>query len=158
MSNITTRTNLYQLRIEHVIARTLLFDLIQGGWSPVAVNNGEELIKTSDPVTILEHIFSVDDATLAVRKRGSTKRRSHGILLIDGNGPDYISDYNYYVDDEDGFDAWMNNWMRDNDFDSVDTFIRATGRIGEWPEGWRQRLKVIPMTQAPLVREPEAEE
>lgn len=78
------------------------------GFDVVAVVDEEERYETSDPAVAMGHIFAVGEASLRVWREGGGSE--HGILLIPSNGEDIISDWNYSVDDADGFENAMKNF------------------------------------------------
>lgn len=95
-------------------ARQILAHLIDTlrthNWNVEHVNDGEDILRdvaTTDDV--INHVFSVAESTVVFCKG----RRRHGVVLIPGNGPDVISDYDYSADDD--FDDIM--------ADHVDPFV-----------------------------------
>lgn len=95
-------------RADRAVAFNLLRHLHANGWSPVALNDGEEetkLTAEADPgQAALELIFNLDMAWLRVAKG----KANHAILLVMGNsGWDLVSDYGYAEGDPDGFEAVM---------------------------------------------------
>lgn len=80
--------------------------------------DGEEFVETSDAKTAMEYIFNLDEASLRVVSRSvkSVKNDWHGIYLVLGNGEDIISDWNYFKDDRDGFNAVMESFEVENYF------------------------------------------
>ena len=133
--------------VAHYLVRALLFDLINDGWELVSVDDGDEPIALP-PVDwnrggaiapankAMEHIFSVGEAWLYVRKREGGDKL-HGIWIIPGNEADNPSDYSYRVQDPDGFAKWMDEWTTNNDFNQPETVVAAAERLGTWPDGWR---------------------
>ena len=85
------------------IVGKLMRYLETNGFVIAGVLDEEESYVTSDPAVAMGHIFAVNEASLRVQKNGL----EHGILLIPSNGEDIISDWNYSVDDADGFNAVM---------------------------------------------------
>ena len=73
----------------------------------VAVLDEEGRYDTSDLAAAMGHIFAVGKASLRVRSHIAPPGTEHGILLIPNNGKDIISNWDYSVDDADGFNAVM---------------------------------------------------
>jgi hypothetical protein len=89
--------------------RSLLKSLRQAGFTPISVNNGEEIVRYSDvsKTEFLEEIVSVDEATL--RLLHNNKRVS--IFLVLGNEPGEIAcDYTDYDPLEEVIDSHYDRW------------------------------------------------
>jgi hypothetical protein len=93
-------------RTERRVVATLCALMLERGWVPVAVWDGERLEKTTDAKSAMEFIFNLDEASLRFAKPSNPKNW-HGVLLVLGNGEDIVSDWNYSRDDADGFNADM---------------------------------------------------
>ncbi len=92
-------------RIERRIVWNLIAYLERGGFRVVEVDDGgDENVSCADAKTAYDAIFAVDDATLFVAKG---ELGLHGIVLVGGNGEDVISDWSFFADDHDGFNAIM---------------------------------------------------
>lgn len=110
-------------RLERRIIAALIAHLKRNGFSVVGVWDGEEFTKASNAKEAMEAIFNLDEASLRVitegfnreehektrnfKSRNAFADNEHGILLVLGNGVDIISDWNYFKDDRDGFNAAM---------------------------------------------------
>jgi hypothetical protein len=95
-------------KIERRIVAGLCEHLLYSGFSLHSVYDGEEETRVSTAQEAMELIFNLDEA--ALRFYRDNPENWHGILLVLGNGEDIISDWNFYVDDRDGFDAAMSKF------------------------------------------------
>lgn len=93
--------------IERRIVGQLMRYLESKDFEIVGVQDEEERYSTRNPVQAMGHIFAVDEARLLVRSQVGNVGREHFALLILGNGEDIIADWNYSLDDVDGFNAAM---------------------------------------------------
>lgn len=90
---------------ERRLVWSLLKHLQEHDWTVHVVDDGEEFIQTSNHLEVMEHVFSVDESNIRVRKAGG---RRHIICFVLGNdGWDAIADYSCPDPDPDGFNAMM---------------------------------------------------
>jgi len=91
--------------IESRIFNALFSGLKKEGWLPAFIDTSDEggWTPVKSVAAAKREFESVDMATIRVQKNG----RTHGILLVAGNGIDLISDYGYTEGDPDGFVALM---------------------------------------------------
>ncbi len=91
---------------ERRLVWSLLKHLQQHGWVVTAVDDGgDSVIQVSDHLAVMEHVFSVDESLIKVRKGDG---RRHAICFVLGNdGWDAISDCSCPDPDPDGFNAMM---------------------------------------------------
>lgn len=94
-------------RIERRIVAALCAHMLDRGWTPANVFDGEETTKVTDAKSAMELIFNLDEASLRFRPTDSPSGKRHGVLLVLGNGEDIVSDWNYTEGDPDGFCAAM---------------------------------------------------
>ncbi len=95
-------------KIERRVVAALVEHMGAHGFVPHAVYDGEEETAVHDAKSAMELIFNLDEASLRFHPAAAGRRGSwHGVLLVLGNGIDVISDWNYFVDDHDGFDKAM---------------------------------------------------
>jgi len=107
-------------KFERRIVANLIAHVEAAGFELHSVNDGDEITPVSTMKEAMELIFNFDEASLRFWKPdGKTKGRSqralmadpwHGILLVLDNGADIVSDWNYYADDHDGFNAAMDKF------------------------------------------------
>jgi hypothetical protein len=90
-------------KLERRIVWNLCAHMEEAGWKVQGVHDGDEFTECSDAKAAMELIFNLDDAGLYFEKDGS----EHRVLLISGNGTDMIGDWNYSLNDSDGFNAAM---------------------------------------------------
>lgn len=91
-------------KLERRIVFNLCLHLQAAGFNLVSVWDGEDNTPVKTPKDAMELIFNLDEASLRVRKDGF---KTHGILLIVGEGDTIITDWNYTEGDPDGFSAAM---------------------------------------------------
>lgn len=89
--------------LERRIVWNLCAHMEEAGWKVQGVHDGDEFTECVDAKAAMELIFDLDDAGLYFQK-GSAE---HRVLLISGNGVDMIGDWNYSLNDKDGFNAAM---------------------------------------------------
>lgn len=99
-------------RLERRIIWNLIAHLDRAGFEPCELNDGETLTRFKGgqldrASKAMELVFNLDEASLRFVKRGASFDDRHGVLLVLGNGIDVISDWNYFADDRDGFNAAM---------------------------------------------------
>lgn len=104
-------------KLERRIVAALIAHLESRGFVPMRTWDGEEWERTTDTKSAMEVIFNLDEVSLRfipAAKRELVERSfeeigevEHGILLVLGNGVDIVSDWNYFADDGDGFNAAM---------------------------------------------------
>ena len=101
-------------RRERRIVANLIAHLHHAGFVPVWVNDGaEEIAVPLSPDDLnatmkapMELIFNLDEARVGFcRINGNYP--AHWVFLVLGNDIDIVSDWNYFVDDRDGFAAAM---------------------------------------------------
>jgi len=80
---------------EKEIVFDLFYTLNHSGWEMFEVYDGEESYHISDVFELFEAIESVEMVWVYFRKNG----RTHGVMLIQGNGQDIISNYTYNNDE-----------------------------------------------------------
>ena len=97
-------------RVERRIVAGLIEHLILSGFTLHSVFDGEEETSVSTAQEAMELIFNLDEASLRFYKEPNPDQW-HGILLVVGNGEDIISDWNYFFDDRDGFNAAMDQFV-----------------------------------------------
>jgi hypothetical protein len=115
-------------RVERRIVAALIQHMAKRGFRVSSVWDGEERTTVGrDFASIadvaayaMEAIFNLDEASLRFmlaalpdeQPEANEPNRftpsEHGVLLILGNGVDVVSDWNFYSDDHDGFNAAMN--------------------------------------------------
>lgn len=99
-------------KLERRIAWNLLNYLNEHGFIVVGIWDGEEenVFTPEDPAAnnkaAMELIFNLDQVSVRVAHKDSLEDW-HGILLTLGNGVDILTDWNYFVDDRDGFNNVM---------------------------------------------------
>lgn len=91
-------------RLERRIVWNLIAHLEREGFQIHSVYDGGETTRVYTGKDAMELIFNLDVASLRFFKGG---HREHGVLLVLGNGIDIVSDWNYFHDDRDGFNAAM---------------------------------------------------
>jgi hypothetical protein len=91
-------------KLERRIVWNLLRHLERAGFTVCSMHDGDEVVDVKDAKAAMELVFNLDEAWLHVRKPA---KRSHVIAIVLGNGVDCISDWNYFRDDSDGFNAAM---------------------------------------------------
>lgn len=87
-------------RLERRIVAHLCDHLADNGFTPIRVEDGEATIPAADTKAVMEQVFNLDDAWVFFT-------HEHAIRLVMGNGEDIISDWTFYHDDRDGFNAAM---------------------------------------------------
>jgi hypothetical protein len=94
--------------LERRIVAALIGHMLRAGFQVHSVHDGEVTTRIradNPPKEAMELIFNLDEASLRFYK--TNPRESHGVLLVLGNGCDILSDWNYFDDDRDGFNAAM---------------------------------------------------
>ena len=92
-------------KAERRIVFGLINHLLAAGFSLHSVYDSEEETRVSKPKEAMELIFNLDEASLRFYR--DKYDDWHGVLIVLGNGEDAISDWNYFADDHDGFNAAM---------------------------------------------------
>lgn len=105
-----------RIKLERAIVNLLISELAKDGFLPVAVDDGGELVKTPNAKKAINAVFAVNDSWLYFKK-GS---KQHGVMLVGGNGEDIISDWDFWRDDADGFNAAMDKFV-----DTLDMMLRS---------------------------------
>lgn len=95
-------------KIERRIVAALCEHLERAGFYVHSVFDGEEETRCADARSAMELIFNLDEASLRFYK--DDPEQWHGVLLVLGNREDIISDWNYFSDDRDGFNAAMDKF------------------------------------------------
>lgn len=89
--------------LEKKVVRAVITHLENGGWKPVAVDNGGHEYEVEAPYSkggvpieeVIEHSFAADEAHIFF----SNGKETHYIYLVLGNSPEeVISDYSYGMD------------------------------------------------------------
>ena len=93
--------------IERNIVSALIKHMRKRGFNLHSVYDGETETPVNTETEAMELIFNLDEASLRFGPSGAW----HGVLLVMGNREDIISDWNYAVNDADGFDAAMNAFV-----------------------------------------------
>lgn len=94
--------------LERRIVAGLVQHLLDHGFVPFRVFDGEEFTLVTDAKSAMELIFNLDEASLRFTPKDKQRTGAeHGVLLVLGNGEDIISDWNYSKDDGDGFNKAM---------------------------------------------------
>lgn len=96
-------------RLERRIVANLIAHLEAKGFEVFGTWDGEQEERATNAKEAMEFIFNLDEVSLRIGLKGSGEDQ-HGILLILGNGIDIVSDWNYYADDRDGFNAAMDEF------------------------------------------------
>ena len=97
-------------RVERRIVANLIAHLDAQGFSLHSIYDGETTTRVDNTKAAMELIFDLDEASLRFFSTRLTPDDWHGVLLVLGNGVDIISDWNYYTDDRDGFNAAMDSF------------------------------------------------
>lgn len=110
--------NAIRIAIERRLVRDLIRHLYVHGFVVFRTFDGEEFEYPVGTKATLDFVFNLDEVslrfipkaayTLLKDWRRKAKAQEHGVLLVLGNGTDIVSDWNYYADDRDGFNAAMN--------------------------------------------------
>jgi hypothetical protein len=108
--------NAIRIAIERRLVRNLIQHLRKHGFVVFRTFDGDTFEYPGDDGATMDFVFNLDEVSLRfihkdVEARGLSHARAarheHGVLLILGNGTDIVSDWNYYTDDRDGFNAAM---------------------------------------------------
>jgi len=94
-------------KLERRVVWNLLNYLTSKGFKILSVFDDDEFKDATDPKAAMELIFDLDEARVGIE---GEKGSDHGIVLIIGNGCDIISDWSYFEDDRDGFNAAMDQF------------------------------------------------
>lgn len=99
-------------RLERRIVAGLCAHMAQHGFLVNGVHDGEEETLTYTVGGAMNLIFNLDEARLYFRKENpmsvtDVTPRQHSVYLVLGNGVDVISDWSFFIDDHDGFNAAM---------------------------------------------------
>jgi len=111
----------------HVLERRIVWNLMRhleaAGFKVYQTFDSDNFEYPEDKKAAMEFIFNLDEVSLRfLHKDASVPKRPtagkcredyedgdwHGVLLVLGNEEYVISDWNYFSDDRDGFDAAMN--------------------------------------------------
>jgi len=96
-----------EIALERRIVAGLIAHVERAGFKLHSVFDGEKTTRTRDAKSAMELIFNLDEASLRFFKSERFAAGWHGVLLVLGNGEDIVSDWNYFADDRDGFNAAM---------------------------------------------------
>lgn len=88
-------------KLERRIVAALIAHMGEHGWTPLEVSDGDETMQAADAKAAMELIFNLDWARLWFTKDGAR----HWVLLVMGNGCDIVSDWGYFTNDPDGYNA-----------------------------------------------------
>ena len=111
-------------KLERRIVAALIAHMEQKGFRVTGVWDGEVWEKADTAKEAMEFIFNLDESSLrfvpsagfnrdkheserAITSRNAYAPKEHGVFLVLGNGIDIISDWNYFKNDRDGFNAAM---------------------------------------------------
>jgi len=114
--------------MERRIVAALIAHMAERGFLIIGVWDGEEWEKADTAKEAMEFIFNLDDCSLRFVKaegfdreahektrdfdsRNAYAANEHGVYLVLGNNLDIISDWNYFNDDSDGFNAAMDSFI-----------------------------------------------
>lgn len=118
-------------KLERRIVAGLVAHMATKGFRITGVWDGEEWEKANTAKEAMEFIFNLDEASLrfvptagfdrekhekdrVVTSRNAYAPNEHGVFLVLGNGVDIISDWNYFKDDKDGFNAAMESFKSED--------------------------------------------
>lgn len=97
--------------VEKQIVTKLIEMLDEAGWKLKWVSEEDFELTVKDSKEALETIFDLEQPSIIFQKNG----RTHGVLLIPGNGVDIVSDYSFNPSDD--FDAVLKKhgeWVAEN--------------------------------------------
>jgi hypothetical protein len=118
-----------RIEMEKSIVRHLIRELKTAGFLPDQVWDGGEYVNTKNESQVLAAVFAVDDATIHFDAGKGANGKSHGVLIVLGNGCDCISDY--HIGDAE-FEAVLDrvsDWTRKYEA-AMETISRAlSGRL-----------------------------
>lgn len=120
--------------LERLIVASLISHMAEKGFLVTGVWDGEDFHEANNAKSAMEAVFSLSDEAslrfvlaegfdrekhekqrvITVKNRNAYAPKEHGVLLVIGNGEDIISDYNYFKEDSDGFDAAMKEYSVEN--------------------------------------------
>lgn len=101
-------------KIERKIIRHLIRTMKANNWNLLWVHNGEEKIQLSTETEALDHVFSVDESTIAFQKIANDSKITRSAYIVLGNdGWDCIADH-----------SLSSTALQDDDFEIImDTII-----------------------------------
>jgi hypothetical protein len=90
-------------RLERKALWSILGDMAAKGWMAYRTNDGERIEAHTDPKSVMEVCFNLDEAWVTFRNEACI---THTIFLVFGNSPnEIVADWGFTVGDPDGFDA-----------------------------------------------------
>ena len=90
-------------RLERKALWSILGDMADKGWVAFRTNDGERIEAHTDPKSVMEVCFNLDEAWVTFRNEACI---THTIFLVFGNSPnEIVADWGFTVGDPDGFDA-----------------------------------------------------
>jgi hypothetical protein len=90
-------------RLERKALWSILGDMADKGWMAYRTNDGERIEAHTDPKSVMEVCFNLDEAWVTFRNEACI---THTIFLVFGNSPnEIVADWGFTVGDPDGFDA-----------------------------------------------------
>jgi len=96
-------------KTESAIVRGLIRHLNRNGWNVASVYDGEQDETVRTETEALDLVFNLDLSRVYFQCRATDAR--HSVVLVQGNGSDIISDWNYAEGDPDCFDKLMNEYI-----------------------------------------------
>jgi hypothetical protein len=99
-------------RGERRVFAALVQHLEANGFELHSVFDGDDETLVSDKKEAMELVFNLDEASVRfwvpALRLSKERAKWHGVLIVLGNSPEEIvSDWNYFADDRDGFNAAM---------------------------------------------------
>lgn len=90
-------------RLERKALWSILGDMADKGWTAYRTNDGERIEAHTDPESVMEVCFNLDEVRVGFRNEAGDK---HNIFLVFGNSPnEIVCDWGFTDGDPDGFDA-----------------------------------------------------